>query len=366
MLHLQSRVARAFVMLVSCAVVISACTTSESDESDLLCGVIDPAEARNALGDQELEFDGSDTVEEDPLSWECVATFPSGSRLSLRLEYDAGMKDAITPQIDTASAVSLGRVRPGMMVRDRTGTEPLVGGFFYISCPESKEHPRLLGLVGDPAESDVVDDKPGYRDLATVLTIAGNGVRRSLGCGGPAPLPDDQLVVPSDVPPDGVRLRTQSDVCGVFDADELIDLLPGREDGSTTWNVWQSPGDHDPISCQVWPDPVSDETRSEDRGAEDGPVIAFSRAGGVTAEGYDLDASRDRHDGEPWGRHLDGDGYEAQGEFRFKCQWSPEDFHVYVARYDDEVIDARDMEGLFNRWMHDRAPVSRCPGSDDG
>lgn len=210
---------------------------------------------------------------------------------------------------------------------------------------------------------------PSYRQLATIYVTAANGIRETMGCeGDPYRLPDLPDERPAPQP-----LAQHDQPCSTFTVDELNAVLPGAKDGSTTWHVWESPGDAFPsTTCQIWRKRATNIDPPVNEGEPAyllGPRVGFSRITGSVAANYDLTKSQELlHNVESWNR-LGGKGYHADNqaqskntdnEMRLKRTCGRET-QVYVGAYAPHTVTRAQYEQLFTQWVRVQAQRDGCP-----
>ncbi|MFB9728422.1 hypothetical protein [Haloechinothrix salitolerans] len=300
-------------------------------------------------------------------TWECTFSWPSKGTLALKLSDDLATTGIEISRPDT---VSLGQGLDGAVHRSWE-KEPLSqGGYLTFSCQSGRfQTPGSAFALTTSINSDYPDgDVPSYHQLATIYVTAANAIRKTMACeGDPYRLPD----LP-EAPPTPQPLAQDDQPCDTFTADQLSAVLPDAKD-STTWNVWESPGDAFPsTACQIWRkrDPRVDPPVNEDEPAYLlGPRVGFSRITGNAAADYDLTKSQELlHNVEPWNR-FGGKGYHADNqaqnknkdnEMRLKRACGDET-HVYVGAYAPHTVTRAEYEKLFAQWVRAQAQRDGCP-----
>lgn len=371
---------RTLAYLLTALLLVAACTsdTSETTEPDVACGILDMNKVRAHTGAPEAY--ASDTqwirhnyraqnlkaVVTNHGAWECqiYSLGAIGASVQLFLYPDTLGTGSAFYAPDT---VSIGHGVDGTVSRP---WEPDgLRDYGYVSFPcASQEYDSdsfSLGATGGSVDGD----KPSYQQIAVIYTLAANTVRDTMGCEGePYPLPDlpDERPVPR-------ALNSDDQPCETFTVDELETALPGAQNGSTTWHVWEAPGDDFPsTACQLW--------RERDRSIDApvntgehayllGPSIGFSRISGAATDHFDLaEAKKRRHNVEAWNR-FGGKGFHADirarhknkdNEMRLKRTCGNET-HVYVGAYAPHTVTRAQYETLFAQWVRAQAQRDDCP-----
>ncbi len=363
------------------ATLIAGCDSSADETaaaSSLECGVIDASALRETVRLPEMRvntFTGLREIPNDTIvdqltqgTWECTFSWPGKGTLALKLSDDVGTTGVEISRPDT---VSLGQGLDGAVHRAWEKGSLSQGGYLTFPCRSGRfQTAGTAFALTTSIHSDYPDgDVPSYHQLAAIYVTAANAIRGTMGCeGDPYRLPNLPDAQPTPQP-----LTLDNQPCDTFTADELNAALPGTKDGSTTWHVWESPGDAFPsTACQISRkrDQSIDPPVNEDEPAYLlGPRVGFSRITGSAAANYDLTESQELlHNVEPWNR-FGGKGYHADNQAKNKNKDNEmrlkracgDETHVYVGAYAPHTVTRAQYETLFAQWVRAQAQRDGCP-----